>query len=166
MKHLLAAILYVAVAAAAQAEPACAAYKWPLDREKALLANPAGEVQSGADATWEAGVGQAFVLKLQPLADVPFAVPPERKPEDPSSFAGVVRLPAVAAGRYQISLAGHAWIDAVQNGGIVASDDHTGQGGCPVRKSVRFTFKAAPVTLQLSGVTEDKIGVVVTPAGE
>jgi hypothetical protein len=45
------------------------------------------------------------------------------------------------------------------------STAHTGDTNCPgLRKSVRFTLTALPLTLEISGAASDRIAVAVTRA--
>ena len=46
------------------------------------------------------------------------------------SYAGVVTLPQLAAGVYQITLSQEAWIDVATNGALVKSSDFSGQKDC------------------------------------
>ncbi|MGD9538113.1 MAG: hypothetical protein AB7P52_10970 [Alphaproteobacteria bacterium] len=149
-----------------EGEP-CARYAWPLERETDLLKEPAGAVQASPEARWESGIGSAFRLALEPGGTARFALPPEREAVNETWFGGAVTLPAPAeAGLYQVSVSKHAWIDVVQNGALVASEDFTGEKDCPVRKSVRFNLVAAPFVVQISDAAEAELSVVVTPAAE
>lgn len=168
MRHIIFGLAVFAAIPAATASnleegAACARFKWDLAKEATLLAAPEGEVASGG--TWDKGVGAAFTVTLAPVSEVKFLQPPERE-SGADTFGAIVRLPAAPAGRYQVSLSDRAWIDLVQSGASVASDDFTGEEGCPVRKSVRFTLKNEDFTLQLSGAGAATIAVVVTPAAE
>lgn len=107
--------------------------------------------------------GVAFSLSLVPLAEIVFAQPPEREPVEPASNGGIAHIAAVPTGKWQVSLDGHGWIDLVQDGEIVLSDDFSGMAGCAIRKSVRFTLGAGPVAIQISDVEADTIGIALTP---
>jgi len=136
----------------------CTKFAWPVDRELALLRAPPPEAASGAAL---AAAPVAVSLKLASGATLPA---PSEKPTDPAKFAGFVTLPAPPAGDYLVSLSGEAWIDVIQDGKPVASYSHSGDPNCPgMRKSVRFTLAAKPVTIQVSNGPEDHILLAVTP---
>ncbi len=47
----------------------------------------------------------------------------------------------------------------------MASTTHTGDPDCPgLRKSVRFTFAAKPLTLQIVNAPRGTIAIAITPA--
>lgn len=105
----------------------------------------------------------ALVLHLDTASDVKFVLPPERKPKAAAGFAGTLSLPAPPkSGIYQVTLSDEAWIDLVQDGHYAHSVGSTGRSDCPgLRKSVRFDLGPSPFVLQLSGVTSNKISIVV-----
>jgi hypothetical protein len=163
---VLIAALLLAFPASAEDMSSCAAFKWPLDKERAAFANEAMEtVTSGARPG--AFKEQAFAFKLLPAESVKFAVPPGGKPKPGSaaSNGGVATFEAPAkAGAYQVTLSGEGWIDVVQNGTALKSAAHSGAKNCPgLRKSVRFELQAAPVVLQLSAVPEAVVKVAIRP---
>jgi hypothetical protein len=74
-------------------------------------------------------------------------------------------MAAPAAGEYKVSVSSNAWIDVVQNGKLVKSGAFSGALGCEgIRKSVKFTLAATPFSVQVTGVPNDSIAIVVTPA--
>ncbi|ODA66780.1 hypothetical protein A7A08_02077 [Methyloligella halotolerans] len=143
--------------------PGCENFKWSLaETQKRLKADDLPVARSGG--TLEGGEAAAFVLALVAEDDVDFARPPERgrDKEDASIKGGVVRFTPARGGTYQVSLSGAAWIDLVQNGALVPSTDHTGSADCPgLRKSVRFSLEAAPVTLQVSASEMAQIRIAI-----
>jgi len=148
-------------AAFAQEPVGCDKFKWPIDKERALLAAavpvaPGGEVGQPLSA--------AVKLPLAPLADVKLPMPPGRAPKSPDSNAGFVRYAALPrAATYRVALSEPAWIDVVQDGREIKSTDHTGALACEgIRKSVKFNLSAAPVVIQISGTTAREIAIVVT----
>ncbi|HEY4944101.1 MAG TPA: hypothetical protein VII56_21915 [Rhizomicrobium sp.] len=152
----------LAVMGPALADPVCSKLAWPLDTERALLNGSVDAVPSGE--TRKAMPVRALSLMLNPgaKADLPFA---PAKPADPAKFAGFVILPVASAGDYLVSLSAEGWIDAVQDGVSIASSAHTSDGNCPgLRKSVRFTLTAKPLTLQISNAPADHIEIAITPA--
>ena len=94
----------------AAAEDGCRQFAWPVDRELELFADGFVADVESESALPKDGV---FSLLLQPVADVIYLVPPERGRDD--GLGGVVTLEWISAGRYQVTLSGEAWIDAVQN---------------------------------------------------
>ena len=140
----------------------CSKLQWNLDAERALLNGTVDAFPSGE--TRKAMPARAISLMLKPGAQA--ALPtPSSKPADAAKFAGFVILPMTAAGDYVVSLSAEGWIDVVQDGQMVNSTAHTGDSNCPgLRKSVRFTLAAKPVTLQISNAPADHIEIAVTPA--
>ena len=66
--------------------------------------------------------------------------------------------------RLQVSLSSEAWVDVIQNGHSIVASDHSGDPNCPgLRKSVRFTLTAAPVTLEISNAPDDHVRIAITP---
>jgi hypothetical protein len=142
------------------ADPACSKFTWNLDTERALLSGNVQAVQSGTSL--DASKMPAFSLVLASGAKLPFA---SQKPVDSERYSGYVTLDIASAGGYLVSLSAEGWIDAVQDGVAAGSKAHTGDPNCPgLRKSVRFTLSASPLTLEISGATSDRIVVAVTRA--
>jgi hypothetical protein len=137
---LIAFALLVAAPALAQEPVGCDKFKWPLDKERALLAH-ASPLASGGEL---------------PLA-------PSRAPK-PDTYAGFVRVTAPAkAGSYKVTLTDNAWIEVVQDGQNLKTGAFSGVHGCEgLRKSVKFDLTAAPFVITLSNMTAKEIGVVVT----
>ena len=149
--------------ALAQEPAGCDKFKWPLDKERAMLtATDVPTVPSGASLTHALPV--AVAVALVPFADAKFPLAPEREPKSPTSFAGFVALPAPSPnGVYKISLSSEAWIDAMQDGHLVKSAAFSGATGCEgIRKSVKFDLAAEPFTVQFSGVPAASIRIAVT----
>lgn len=155
------AALLIAVPALAQAqEPSgCDKFKWPLDRERALMAK-AVEASLGSAADPKAAVR----LALRPQAEAALPMAPERAPKATPAYAGFVRFTApVQAGTYRITISANAWIDVVQDGKFVHAGEFSGVAGCEgLRKSVKFALRAAPFVLQLSGAAVESMTVIVT----
>lgn len=142
----------------AQEVPACDRFAWSLRREQAAFAEPGLPVLRSGSAL-PAGATAAS-LELRPAAEVSLPFPPERPP-GPETRAGFLRLPAVPAGLYQVTVSDEAWIDVGQEGTVpLRSVGQSGQRGCAsVRKSLRFQLGAAPVTIQVSGAATERIAV-------
>lgn len=141
----------------------CDAFKWPLDRERALLAEPGiAQISSGAEIPLP--VDKAVTVRLVPIANARLPMAPERPPRAQDDKAGFVRIAAPAqAGPYRITLAEAGWIDVIQDGRFLKAGAFSGATGCKgVRKSVTFNLAAAPFIVQFSGVPAESIGVVMT----
>jgi hypothetical protein len=159
--------LLIAGPAFAQEPVGCDKFKWNVDKERALLANPgAAKVASGAQI--DQPLAGAVTIALVPYTDARLPMDPERKPKDTTTNAGFVKLAALPkAGDYRITLSEAAWIDVVQDGKYVKSGPFSGVQGCAgIRKTVTFTLSAQPFVVQLSSVKPAAINIVVTTAGE
>jgi len=107
---IVAASVALATAAAAQEPVGCDKFKWPLDREKTLLA-AAIPVASGS----EASAAAAMKIALAPFAEAHLPAQPTRSPK-PDTYAGYVRVVAPErTGTYRITLSIGGWIDVVQD---------------------------------------------------
>ena len=150
-------------AACADEAPACREFAWPLARELAWLSDSKlSSVESGAAVA----ANGAESVKLRPMADVAFVLPPERSPKNPNSFGAVVRIEQPGkAGVYQITLSQEAWVDVVQRDARLKAVAFSGKQGCAgMRKSVRFDLAAAPFVIQISGSPVDRLNLAVAPA--
>ena len=158
----LAALPGIAVAE----DPAgCGGFKWPLERERALLTAPnVPPIASGSDIA--DGGATPVEITLLPFADAKLPSPPERAPKSPTAYAGFVRIAGITKpGTYNVTLSAEAWIDVIQDGRFIKSTTFSGAVGCAgLRKSVKFDLAAAPVVVQLSGVSTGSIRVIVSPA--
>jgi hypothetical protein len=159
--HLALIVLLLAAPAFAQEPVGCDKFKWPLDRERTLLANPT-VVASGSDVLQP--LAAALKVTLVPFADANLPVAPERAPKSPDTFAGFFQAPApTQPGSYKITLSAEGWVDVAQAGNTVKSTAFSGALGCEgIRKSVKFDLAAAPFTVELSGVKADSIKIVVS----
>jgi hypothetical protein len=160
---LVAVSLWALTGAVLAQEPVgCDKFKWPLDKERAMLS--AADVATASSGASVAQLPVALAVSLVPFADAKLPVAPERAPKSPTSFAGFVMLPAPPPGGvYKVSLSSEAWIDAVQDGHIVKSTAFSGATGCEgIRKSVKFDLAAEPFALQFSGVPAASISIAVT----
>jgi hypothetical protein len=169
MKRIVIALAagLITVSALAQEPVGCDKFKWPLDRERALLTDSdVKTVVSGGE--FDPAIGVAKNIKLVALTNATLPQAPERAPKSASAHAGFVHVSAPKqAGTYKVTLSGPAWIDIIQDNRAVKSGAFSGALECPgIRKSVKFELVAAPFTIQLSGVPTDTIGMVITPAGD
>jgi hypothetical protein len=147
----------LAATAAAAGEDGCGRFDWSVNRELELF----GE-GFFADVESESALPKdgAFSMLLQPVASVIYTVPPERGRDD--GYGGVVTLEWIAAGRYQITLSGDAWVDAVQNDKRLPMLASTSRDDCPgIRMSVQFEIKSVPLTLQFGGAMVRRLNVSV-----
>ena len=148
---------------AATDEPSgCGAFKWPLERERgALAAQGKPAIANGGALAYDS----AMTLKLAPLADAGLRQPPERAPKSPHSYGGRFTLAAPAQpGVYKITLTSDAWIDVIDQGGFLHPKGFSGALACEgARKSVKFDLPARALDVQLSGVKDAEIAVIVSP---
>lgn len=134
----------------------CDKFKWPIDKERALLVK-ATPVESGATMS-------------QPAANVKLAADTARLPQPPTrqskanTFGGYINAPAPPkAGVYRITLSKGGWIDVFQSGKEVKSSAFTGATGCDgIRKSVKFELAASPYVIEITGVATDTVSVAIT----
>ncbi len=155
--------LAVSAPAFAQEPVGCDKFKWPLDKERATLTGTdLPKVASGDHVKWPIPFGTS--VTLVPFADAKLPMPPERAPKSPTSFAGFVEVPAPAKpGSYKITLSAEGWIDVMQDGQAVKSTAFSGALGCDgIRKSVKFDLAAHPLTIELSNVRSNSIGIAVS----
>jgi hypothetical protein len=168
MKRLLiAAAVLLATPALAQEPVGCDKFKWNVDKERALLANP-GAAKLASGSTLDKPLANTVKLSLVPFGEAKLPMNPERMPKDATTNAGFVKIAALPkAADYRITLSEAAWIDVVQDGKYVKSGPFSGVQGCDgIRKTVTFTLPAQPFVIQLSSVKPNTIGIVITPAVE
>lgn len=152
--------LLIAAPALAQESSGCDKFKWPLEKERALLAH-AAPISSGGELP--ATLTAAVKIALAPVADAKLPTPPTRAPK-PDTYAGFVRVTApVKAGTYKVTLTDNAWVEVVQDGQNLKTGAFSGVHGCEgLRKSVKFDLKEAPFVVTISNMSAKEIGVVVT----
>ena len=154
---LIAGVLALLAVQGAAAEDGCRQFAWPVDRELELFSD--GFVV-GVESELALPKDGVFSLLLQPIASVIYLVPPERGRDD--GLGGVVTLEWISAGRYQVTLSGDAWIDAVQNDRRLQMLASTSRNDCPgVRQSVQFEVDSVPLTLQFGGATIRRLNIAV-----
>lgn len=153
--------LLSALPVAAQEPVGCDKFKWPLDKERAMLAH-ASPIGSGDEV--KQPLASAFKVALTSLADAKLPLPPTRAPKDPNSYAGYLQVSAPPRpGIYRITLSQGAWIDVFQDGHAIKSGAFSGALGCEgVRKSVKFNLTAAPLVIEISGAAGSTIGIALT----
>ena len=154
---LIACVLALLAVQGAAAEDGCRQFAWPVDRELELFSDGFVVDVESESALPKDGV---FSLLLQPVATVLYTVTPERGRDD--GLGGTVTLEWISAGRYQVTLSGDAWIDALQNERRLPVLASTSRGDCPgVRQSVQFEVDSLPLTLQFGGATVRRLNVAV-----
>jgi hypothetical protein len=159
---ILFALCVTAAPVLAQESVGCDKFKWPLDKERATLTgSDLPKLASGSRINWP--LPFATTLTLLPVTEVKLPIAPERTPKSDNTFAGFIEAPAPAqGGAYKITLSSEGWIDVVQDGKRLKSIAATGALGCDgVRKSVKFQLRAAPFTVQLSGIDANSVGVAI-----
>ena len=152
----------LAAPSAGTVEDGCRKFDWPLNREIELF-----DEGFFADVESESALPKdgAFSMLLKPVAAVMYMVAPERGRDD--GYGGVVTLEWIAAGRYQVTLSGDVWVDAVQNGKRLPMLAATSRDDCPgIRLSVQFEVKSQPLTLQLGGAMARRLNISVLPVRE
>jgi hypothetical protein len=159
---LVLAALLIAAPALAQEPVGCDKFKWSVDRERALLANPS-HMTSGGELSQP--LATAVMVALVPIAEAKLPFTPSRAPKTPGTYAGFIRASTIPnTGTYRITLSHGAWIDAVQDGQELKAVAFSGVAGCDgIAKSVKFEMAAAPLLIELSGTTATAIAIVVTP---
>ena len=155
-------LTFLAAASGAAAEDGCGRFDWRVDRELELFNEGFFADVESQSALPKDG---AFSMLLQPIAQVIYTVPPERGRDD--GYGGVVTLEWIAAGRYQITLSGDAWVDAVQNDKRLPMLTSTSRDDCPgIRLSVQFDVASVPLTLQFGGALVRRLNISVLRARE
>ena len=157
-----AALVWAPGVAIADEPQGCGAFKWPLDHERAALADPAKPaVANGGGLTADA----AATLMLAPLGEAALPHPPERAPKSTQSYAGHFGLGSPARpGVYKITIGAEGWIDVIDGGVFLHPKAFSGATGCEgARKSVKFDLPDRPVQLQISDVKAAQISLMVSP---
>lgn len=164
-------LLFVPLAGAEELWPAassCAAFRWNVASELAVMQLPAIAIAARADAGNPATVvvGKHYVVTLAAQSGVKFAVPPAHATKGAAPRGGTLRLVVEVAGRYRVSLTSRHWIDVVDGDKVIESLDHEGHADCALlHKIVEYQLPAhRPLDLQISGADEDAIGLAITPS--
>lgn len=160
---MLSAVTLAGAATAAAAEPeGCAAFKWPIERERAALAATPTALESAS--VLPALPASALRLTLKPAAEAALPLHPERSAAA-DRFAGFLRITQVAEpGVYVVALSAGGWVDVVQDGRALRPIAFSGATGCDgIRKLVRYQLGSGEAILQISGVADDVIALAVLP---
>ena len=164
IQQLAAAALVAGLPSLATAdEPAgCAGFKWSLDRERtALAATGKPAIANGGALAYEV----AATLKLAPIGEAGLQHAPERPLKLAQSFAGHFKLPIPSRpGVYKVTIASAGWIDVLDNGEFLHPKGYSGALGCEgARKSIKFELPPRPLEIQVSGVWDDTLSLIVSP---
>jgi len=160
------AALGASSAALAQEPSGCDKFKWPIERERALLAAATANTEFGPELPGISAT--ATRIKLKPFESATLPMTPERVPRDKATNAGYLKIAKIEKpGLYAVSLSTNGWIDAVQNGKYLKTVAFSGATDCDnIRKVVRYEVTDAPLLIQVTGVTADSIAIALTPATE
>jgi hypothetical protein len=141
----------------------CDGFRWNIDRERAGLARPdKPSLANGGVLAYDV----ATTLALAPIAGAGLPIAPERPPKSAQSFAGHFTLAAPAKpGVYKVTISSEGWLDVLDNGAYLHPTGFTGATGCDgARKSVKFDLPPRALGIQLSGVKDERISVIISPA--
>ena len=161
---LMALVLLGTSPAYAAEEPSgCDKFKWPIERERAVLTAPDRvKLASGGELTALPSTG--VTLALVAPSEAKLLSPPERAPKE-GTFAGFASVKAVPkAGLYTVSLSSGGWLDVVQEGQFLKPKAFSGATDCNgIRKTMKFELSASPFVVQISGTKENAISIAILP---
>jgi hypothetical protein len=156
-------LLGTSPAYAAEEPSGCDKFKWPIERERAVLTAPDRvKLASGGELTALPSTGVTLALVAPSEAKLPS--PPERAPKE-GTFAGFASVKAVPkAGLYTVSLSSGGWLDVVQDGHFLKPKAFSGATDCNgIRKTMKFELSASPFVVQISGTKENAISIAILP---
>lgn len=155
---LIAVVSLAATPAFAVDATPCSAFAWDVSADVAALSKTE-MVASGS--TIRPSPAVAVRLLMTDADKAGLALPPEQA-QAPAALAGTLRFEA-RAGTWRVTTTERVWFDVVQDGGPAKPLGFTGDPTCEgARKSMRFTLKDGPATLQISGSPSRTVGVAVT----
>lgn len=148
--------------------PACPATPAALPPAFAAWSN-ATTLESATDrpglAMTKIAPGEAEALTLHPMAEVHYALPPQ-KPAAPGTFGGMVALHVTTAGTYRVALSSAAWVDLVSAGAALPTTAHGHGPDCSgIRKIIDFALQPGDHVVQIVGNATSTITVLVVPQG-
>jgi hypothetical protein len=162
---VIAVILLASAPAIAAEEPSgCDKFKWNIDHARAALTAPDRiKLNSGSELAGLPATGVTLALVAPTDARLP--TPPERAPKE-GTFAGFTKFAsAPKAGSYTVSLSTGAWIDVVQDGHFLKPAAFSGATDCDgIRKTMKYDLSASPFVVQISGVRENSLSIVILPS--
>jgi hypothetical protein len=156
-------LLGISPAYAAEEPSGCDKFKWPIERERAVLTAPDRvKLASGGELTALPSTG--VTLALVAPSEAKLLSPPERAPKE-GTFAGFASVKAVPkAGLYTVSLSSGGWLDVVQDGHFLKPKAFSGATDCNgIRKTMKFELSASPFVVQISGTKENAISIAILP---
>jgi hypothetical protein len=156
-------LLGTSPAYAAEEPSGCDKFKWPIERERAVLTAPDRvKLASGGELTALPSTG--VTLALVAPSEAKLLSPPERAPKE-GTFAGFASVKAVPkAGLYTVSLSSGGWLDVVQDGHFLKPKAFSGATDCDgIRKTMKFELSASPFVVQISGTKENAISIAILP---
>jgi len=157
------ALLGTTPAWAAEEPSGCDKFKWPVERERAVLTAPDRvRLASGIELSSLPSTG--IILALGATAEAKLPSPPERAPKE-GTYAGFASIKAAPkAGLYTISLSTGGWVDVVQDGHFLKPKAFSGATDCDgIRKTMKYQLEAKPFVLQVSGTKEDSVSIAILP---
>jgi molybdate transport system substrate-binding protein len=148
---------------AADNAPACSGFRFDVSKELKVFESKPREIAVTTSAT-AIDMNQLYSVKLADQSKVSFATTPGKSTVADGSFAGVLKVTSPKAQTIRVTANEAAWLDVLSGNKLIESTRHTGSGNCTVlRKVVEFNVAPdKPVTIQVSGSTEQKIKLAVT----
>jgi hypothetical protein len=144
----------------------CESFTWDVSHELDLLGKPAKAIAAGTDGKKPVhlDLDQHYTVKLAPQGSVKFAIKPGKPQPDDGAQGGVFSFHTPKAGKYRVSITTGHWLDLVDGGLLVVSQDFQGQRGCEkVHKIVQFELSGnKDFVLQFSGATQPNLDVAIT----
>jgi hypothetical protein len=144
----------------------CSGFRFDVSKELKVFSGKPRDVAATAAANSGAAidVNQVYAVKLTDQSKVSFATTPGKSTVADGSYAGLLRITSPRTQTIRVTATEAAWLDVVSGGKLVESTRHTGSGNCNVlRKVVEFNVAPdQPVTIQVSGSTEQQIKLAVT----
>jgi molybdate transport system substrate-binding protein len=151
---------------AAAGAPDCSGFRFDVSKELKVFSGKPREVAATTAANSAAAidVNQVYAVKLSDQSKVSFATTPGKSTVADGSYAGLLKIASPRTQIIRVTATEAAWLDVVSGGKLIESTRHTGSGNCNVlRKVVEFTVAPdQPVTIQVSGSTEQQIKLAVT----
>lgn len=151
---------------AADGAQACSGFRFDVSKELKVFEGKPREVAATTAANSAAAidVNQLYSVTLADQSKVSFATAPGKSTVADGSFAGLLKVTSPRAQTIRVTATEAAWLDVINGGKLLESTRHTGSGNCKVlRKVVEFNVAPdKPVTIQVSGSTEQQIKLAVT----
>lgn len=108
-------------------------------------------------------IGKAVNVSLLAAKHLDLAPAPSRRPETGSG--GALSFQVTHAGVYRVALGAEAWVDVVRAGKSVAARGRGAPAPCAgIRRTIEFALTPGDYVLQLAGVMDDTVAVMVVAA--